>query len=246
MAVKMPRKILVSLIAVLLLISSTLSVNAAYTGIVYMFTYNASSLPNYFNDYRMSTRKDAQLSLPWLWKMNYDAGEYLNNSVVPLASVMPNASILTVGTHGMPGRIYCPDPHSEYAPRMTELTGKDVWGSEYYSIPVEYMNLSRTKLVIYTACYSGSWDKTYGNLVNETHDAGADAVVGWKDAIPMEILPSHWMGYFFEACYFLHCDVQTAARTASNRLKMEFPNAADSQAVEAMAQYLLYGNATIY
>lgn len=218
-----------------------------------MFTYSVGSLPSYFHDYRVSTRMDAELSLPWLWNMNYDAGEYLNNSVDPLFSVMPQASILTVSSHGGPGFVVCPDPHSEYAPRYTWLTGKKYAACSYYSRALEEQStLTKTKLMIFASCQSALSSNEYGSLLTEAVNRGADAALGWKVEIPANIesnnVTSHWLQYFFEACYFLHSDVETAAETASTRLKSEFP--LETDAVEALGKYFVYAKAnttiTIY
>lgn len=197
------RSLLCIVTAAVIVSVGSFSSSAAYTGKVYMFTYNAGQLPSYFYDYHMSTRKDAEWSLPWLWDMNYDAGEYLNNSVDAIYSAMPNASILTLSSHGDAGFVHCPDANSEYAPRYTRLTGKYYGFCPEYSKALERQaDLSRTKLMIFASCNSGLYDSNYGNLLDEAVNRGAGAALGWKNEIPMELMPSHWLEYFFRLAIF--------------------------------------------
>lgn len=173
------------------------------------------------------TRRDAEYSLPWLWKMNYDTGEYLNNSVDPIYSVMANASIMTISSHGGSGFVRCPDNHTQWAPRDTRLTGKYYSGCPYYSRSISshpYMN--NMKLIIFVSCNSGYTDDNYGNLCNAAVSRGADTAMGWMSVIPANTTTSKWLEYFFQACYFNKATVNAAAATATQRLRNEgFPSA---------------------
>ena len=227
---KTGRGILSLALAVVILAVSSFSSSAAYTGKVYMFTYDSGRLPGHqdFAEFRINTRRDAEFSLPWLWDMNYDAGEYLNNSVDAVHHVLPNASVVTIGSHGAPGLVLCADAST---PRMTMLTGTEYLLSEHYAKSFDRQwPLTATKLIIFASCQS------------------ADAALGWKDSIPVGELTSRWQQYFFTACYFLHCDMKTAADTATNRLKNEFPGKQYKEQIEELSKFEIKGseNITIY
>lgn len=215
----------------------------SYAGTVYMFTYDSSSLPSYFSNMYFDMRNDAIQSLPWLWKMNYDAGEYLNNSIDPLRSVASNASILTISTHGAPGLAICPDPHSIYAPRYTYLTG-DFRSNDPYMRGIGSSNLRKAKLVIFASCDSAYTSSTYGNLVNDAYNhGGANCAMGWMAEIPMQ-MTSDWMEYFFQACYFNKATINSAAATATQRVRNEHPN---SEQADMLAYYAnINGDTYIY
>ena len=242
---KNTKRVLAMFIALVIAVMSTTSVNAAtssYVGKAYMFTYDSSTLPDYFNNEVYDMRADATQSLPWLWNMNYDAGEYLNNSVQPLRDAMPNATILTVSTHGAPGLIVCPDPHSAYAPRYTYLTA-NMYSNDGSIVALSTCNLSNNKLTIFASCNSASTHSDYGNLLVAADYAGADCALGWDVSISNDLAPD-WMEYFFQACYFNHATVEEAAATATQRLRNENPNNAG---VDTLAEYV-YTNryTTIY
>ena len=214
----------------------------SYAGTVYMFTYDSSSLPSYFSNMYFDMRNDAIQSLPWLWKMNYDAGEYLNNRIDPLRSVASNATILTLSTHGDRGIAICPDPHSIYPPRYTYLTGNNRRNDPYMR-GISNSNLQKAKLVIFASCNSAYEDRTYGNLVSKAYTAGATCAMGWMSEIPMQ-MTSDWMEYFFQTCYSSNATINNAAAVATQRLRNEFPNSA---AVDALAYYAnVNGDTYIY
>lgn len=146
-----------------------------------MFTYSRGSLSSDLADYNLDTRMDAKLSLPWLWKRSYDAGEYLNNSVDSLYYVMPEASIFTVSSHGSPGGVVCPDANTQYAPRYTWLTGKKYAACPYYSRALEerHGGLPKTKLMIFACCQSALSSSEYGSLLTEAVNSGAGAPMGY-------------------------------------------------------------------
>lgn len=243
---KTGRGILSLALAVVILAVSSFSSSAAYTGKVYMFTYDSGRLPGHqdFAEFRINTRRDAEFSLPWLWDMNYDAGEYLNNSVDAVHHVLPNASVVTIGSHGLPGRIYCADAST---PRMTMLVGTEYLRPEYHAKSFDRQwPLTATKLIIFASCQSALTDEHYGNLLNEAVTRGADAALGWNGNIPVGELTSRWQQYFFTACYFLHCDVKTAADTATNRLRNEFPGKQYDEQIEKLSKFDIRGSTTIY
>lgn len=247
---KRGKKALCFLLSAVLSLSGTFFASAeynetrAYTGTVYRFTYDSSTLPSYFSNMYFDMRNDAIQSLPWLWKMNYDAGEYLNNSVDPLRSVASNASILTLSTHGDPGVAVCPDPHSVYAPRYTYLTGDYQSNSPSYMRGVGNLNLQKAKLVLFASCNSAYTSSTYGNLVSDAYnDAGASCAMGWMSEIPFQ-MTSDWIEYFFQACYFNKATINSAAATATQRVRNEHPN---SEEVDMLAYYAnINGDTYIY
>lgn len=195
----------------------TLTVNASggYTGKGYMFTYNVNTLPEYFSKYGVSTRDHAARSLPWLWKMFYDTGEYLNNSVEPLYSILPNASIFVISTHGAPGMVECPDPHSNFAPRYTYLTAKDYIGAPvFYKAIDKAPSLKKMNLAIFAGCQTGSTHKDYGNLIGSTMGRGAKCAMGWVADIPND-LTAVWLGVFFQECFNSKASVNNAAAYAT-------------------------------
>ena len=198
-----------------------------------MFTYNSSQMSSDFHDmgYVMYSRNDALYSLEWLWEMNYDAGEYLINSVDPICDALDMATIVTIGSHGVPGKIYCPDPHTEYAPRMTYLSGSTQYpGPAGYRRAVDQLgDLSNLKLVMLNTCYSAETDSILGNLQESFEDAGANCVVAWENGIPARDTfgtdqadyTAIWLEYFFQACYFNHCTIREAENTAYARMSQE-------------------------
>ncbi len=220
--------------------------SASYTGRGYIFTYDSATMSSWFHDvagYVLDTRDDASLTLPYLWGMNYDAGEYLNNSVDPLCSSLSKASILTISSHGNKGRIVCPDPHSVYAPRITTLSATKSnsatgIGTTTYtrSLNAVSSNLSNIKMVVLDCCYSGATDDYHGNLIEVFEDKGVGSAVGWTGTIPAKDVygdnhtdyTAKWLSYFFQACYFNHCTTSEAARIAQSRLSKEYENAGDS------------------
>lgn len=195
----------------------------------------------------INTRKDAAWSLPWLWRMNYDAGEYLNNSVEALVSALPEASVAVISTHGSPGRVFCPDVNMEYAPRMTALTAKAYGGSECFSRSIEWIRKDfQAKLIIFASCESACYDEHYGNLAQAAFERGAQATLGWGNPIPEGEITSHWLEYFFEACYFLHCDMETAAETVCKRIEKEYWSKIYEKQVESLKRYNTWGSVVLY
>lgn len=236
------RSFLCVLMAAVIVSVGSFSSSAAYTGKVYMFTYDVNSLPSYFSGFGISTRADASRSMPWLWKMNYDAGEYLNNSVEPIYSVLSGASIVTISSHGDSGYVLCPDPHSSLAPRYTMLTGNSYSGAMFhYRSLSSAPSLSKVKLMIFASCNSSFRDPNYGSLGASARSRGATTTMGWMASIPND-LTSAWLEYFFQACYFNKATVNSAAATATQRLRNEHPN---NQGVDALAIYAT-GNGDTY
>lgn len=235
-------------VALLFLMAPMLNAHAAYNYKGYMFTYSRASLPPALSDYVLETRMDAALSLPWLWDMGYDAGEYLNNSVDGLYLAIPEATVFTVSSHGGPGYVVCPDGNTEYAPRYTWLTGKKSSACPYYSRAMdEFHGLPKTKLMIFACCETALTSDQYGNLLTEAVHSGAGSAIGWNVQIPM-YMTSNWMQYFFETCYYQRCDITAAADAACQRLKMEFPSASYDKDREKLEDYSIQGytNMTIY
>lgn len=225
------RSLLSLLLAGVLAAAGPLSADALYAGRVFVFTYDSGQLPASLHDYPVNTRKNAELCLPWLWKMNYDAGEYLNNSIEAIWTAMYNASVLTIGTHGLPGEVIIPDGHSD-TPHYDLMTGKLNPNTDYPSKPLLYHGkLDQTRLIIFGACYSAVTDSKSGNLLDAAVDIGADAALGWNPSISSQ-LTSEWQQYFFEACYFLHLDVERARLSANNRLQNERGKTDDVRAVQ--------------
>ena len=220
----------------------------SYIGKGYMFTFDSSTLNTYFhtNGYYISgySRDTASQSLPWLWLMNYDAGEYLNNSVDPIVNSFPYAKILTICTHGSPGRLVCPDTHTSQAPRFTYLVGsKNVYSSDYQKAISQQSSFTNNKLTIYIACRSAETDNVYGNLVSATSAKSGNCAMGWIGNVPQS-LASDWVEYFFQACYFNHATVNDAAATATQRVRNENPG---NTFVDDLANYAnCNGNIYIY
>ena len=202
-----------------------------------MFTFDSASMNIYFHDdanYVLYSRNEALKSLPWLWQMNYDAGEYLNNSVDPFCDVLDAASIVTIASHGDNGIIAFPDPHTQYAPRMTWLTTRtesdDI--TDYKRAVTELGDLSNIKLLMLNCCNSALDDEWEYSLDEAFNDRGVNCVIGWKNTIPafdtygqFELndpdYSAIWVEYFFQACYFNHCTIEQASETAYARMKFE-------------------------
>lgn len=252
------KMILCLILVACILYGGIVSVNADYTGRAYIFTYNSSELSSDFHDmgYVMYSRNDALYSLEWLWNMNYDAGEYLNNSVDPICDAMDTASIVTIGSHGKPGIIDCPDPHTEYAPRMTYLvgTGQSTDPTNYRRAVNRLGDLSNIKLLMLNTCLSAKTDPNYiyGNLKEEFESCGVNCVVAWKTEIPARDTygtdqtdyTAIWLEYFFQACYFNHCTVREAENIAYQRMSNEGYETDNFKALEepeiTNSTYVLY------
>lgn len=61
-------------------------------------------------------------------------------------------------------------------------------------------------------------------------------------------MTSYWMQYFFETCYYQHCDITAVAKAACKRLEMEFPSEANKEDRQKLENYAIqgYANMTIY
>ncbi len=220
----------------------------SYVGRGYMFTFDSGSLNTYFHShgYYISghSRASASQSLPWLWKMNYDAGEYLNNSVDPIVESFPRAKILTVSTHGSPGKLQCPDNHTVHAPRFTYLVGsRNVNSSAHQKAISEQSVFTNNRLTIYIACNFGETDDIYGNLVSATSAKSGNCAIGWTDNVP-QALAADWVEYFFQACYFNHTTAIDAAEIATKRVLNENPYSDSAKLLEN--HYICGGNVSIY
>ncbi|MGN0172622.1 MAG: hypothetical protein ACI39E_07545 [Acutalibacteraceae bacterium] len=245
----MKRLLAVFLAIIIMIFGFTCNVSAdSYVGRGYMFTFDSSSLNTYFHThgYYISgySRATASQSLPWLWLMNYDAGEYLNNSVDPIVDSFPRAKILTICTHGSPGRITCPDTHTNQAPRFTYLVGsRNANSSAYQKAISEQSAFTNNLLTIYIACNSGKTDSVYGNLVSATSAKSGNCAIGWTDNVP-QALAADWVEYFFQACYFNHTTASEAADIAATRVLNENPNNEDAKKLENY--YICRGDVRIY
>jgi len=177
-----------------------------------IFTFNYETYNNEIGDYiTYDSRPGATNSLPHLWNMNYDAGEYLNNSVTPAYSVFPNSSVFVVNGHGEPGKVLFTPPSGNittlYAKNNSDMTSSDKAINAY-----NYKALDNVDLAIYTGCECGITDPTYGNVVSETIKQGVLVCISWKLPIYTDD-GNTWLKYFFTNCYPMR-SVESAANAA--------------------------------
>ena len=90
-----------SIALIIVFLFSLVSVSSlAASGKAYIFTINWTGTGAID-----TTAAGSEEVLRHLWNMGYDAGEYLNNSAADAYSVMANAKILVISSHGNPGKI---------------------------------------------------------------------------------------------------------------------------------------------
>ncbi len=152
-----------------------------------------------FNYGNYDYRPGATTSLTHLWNMNYDAGQYLNNSVSPAYSVFPNTSIFVFNGHGSAGQANFITSSGNittlYAKTNSDMTTSDKAINAYSA-----NTLDNVDLAIYTGGQCGITHSEYGNLVSQTIKQGVMACIAWKQDICVED-GNTWLTYFFANSY---------------------------------------------
>jgi len=236
-------KMLSFLISFVVLLECGSTASFAASGKAYIFT---------FDTYDLNSREaGGQESLGYLWNMGYDAGEYLNNSAADAYSVMANAKILVISSHGNPGKIRM----GTYENRSF-LCG-DSWGLYYGGGDRQIYGLtrgalSRVRLVMYVACYTGTTPAPVAdssqatgyrypaNLCSATYGhGGAQCVIGWKGEIPSASC-DQWVINLFKFSDANHYTLAKAIEYADFWYKFVY----GTENYERMANRFLKGNTT--
>ncbi len=136
----------------------------------------------------------ADYSLPYLWSVGFDAGEYLHNNASVVYSSIPSSDITVLRGHGYEygGIYFLYDSNGNQSSLYANNSSSTVALSNYTS-----SQLSQVKLIMFVACSTGITNSTYGNLVDVARNKGAFAAVGWKETI-YTTSTNEWVGKFFQ------------------------------------------------
>lgn len=189
--------------------------------------FTSDSSPNDF-------RSGAINSLPILWGMGYDAGEYLNNTAAVALGVMHNLEIFVNNGHGWDG--WATFYHADGSYSNLYGMSNNLGTGDASMSALEYGALTGVSLVIYTGCRSGVTSEVYGNLIQMTREKGAWCAIGWRESINT-VATNAWLVKFFEYCSH-GCTIETAMANAD-----EYIREAHSTHYNNLAQRFVAGSA---
>lgn len=222
------KKIMVSVLTIVILLELAVLPVFAASGDVYIFTYT-------WDGY--NTRAAGSYDVfKHIWAMGYSGTEYLNNGAPPAFSVLPNASIWVVATDGGAGIIHLGSKgNTSYMYGGSSCSGND---RAIGKLPANA--LSKTKAVIYAAPYSAK-SNALGNLCKETYKKGAKFVIGWNGRLDAEWSPV-WLEEFFRTS---NVDKETTFKSLFNGEKavlLEF----GGTAYDCIGDIEVYGDLDLY
>lgn len=180
-------RMLTALIVVLILSSLTLPTYAANRAYVFSFsdihyTYRTVDVP--------------ERILPYMWSMNYDAGEYLNNSVASAYSVISNCKAFVFLGDGVPGWVKFINSSGVFSDLYATKSNLD--STERALSNLSAGALTGTRTVIFLATFTGRTHETYGNLVDMAVSKGAQTSIGWISSVDSTNEGADWIESFFK------------------------------------------------
>ena len=140
----------------------------------------------------------ATASLPLLWNMGYDAGQYINNSANSGYSSLPNVDLFLFNHHGGPGMLEFRVNSGEKSYIVADAANDYYLTSADREI-ADLSSMSNINLAIYCGCNTAQYSSTYGDLVEETLEKGAKCAIAWYDEV-YDTNSNRWFELFFTYC----------------------------------------------
>ena len=191
------------------------NVRAGSTYYVKIVSYSGSSTSNYtFRIKRYDYKKTrfftsdtaegnfsiaATNTLPHLWGMGLDAGEYLHNHANTALNSLNSTDIFIFRGHGLAGRIAF---HTEFSTIPSRLFANQIDTDHPNDATLNSLDdsaLSSMILMVFGGCYTSLDHNTRGDLVDKALELGSFCVIGWEDTIN-RTTANGWVEQFFAAC----------------------------------------------